>query len=322
MSGTHAVAAILWTGITLLGSASVCSQSYPNKPIRIVASAAASTSDMAARLVAEGFARRFGQPAVVDNRGTGIIPGEIVSRAAPDGYTLLLGGTVIWLTPFLQAHAPFDPVKDFVAISLLVTTPNVMAIHPSLPATTVKEFISLARSKPGAYNYGSTGSGSSLHVAGELFNAMAGVNIVRVPYKASAQAFTDLFSGRLQLMFPTAPAGMQNAKSGKLRALAVTSAQPSALAPGLITVAASGLPGYESGSILGMFAPARTPAKIVNLLNQEVVSYINTADVKEQFFNAGMETVGSSTREFSGKIISEMTRMGKVLRAAGIRSQQ
>ena len=296
-------------------------QTYPNRPVRLVATAAGGAGDVAARIIGQNISGSLGQPVVVENRGTGIVPGEIVAKAPPDGYTLLIAGTVIWLSPFLQEHLPFDPLKDFSPITLAVTTPNVLVVHPSLPVKSVKDLVALARSKPGVLNYGSTGSGSSYHLAGELFKSMARVDIVRVAYKGSAQGLNDLISGQLHLMFPTAPAGLPHLRSGKLKGLAVTSTGPSALVPGLPTASASGLPGYESGSILGIFAPARTPEPIVHRLNQEIVRVLNNAEQKEKFLGLGLEAVGNSPEQFTATIKSEMAKWGKVIRDAGIRAE-
>jgi len=296
-------------------------QTYPNRPVKMVATAAGGAGDVAARILAQHITGPLGQPVVIENRGTGIIPGEIVAKATPDGYTLLIAGTVIWLSPFLQDHVPFDPVRDFAPITLAVTTPNVLVVHPSLPVKTVKDLIALARSKPGALNYGTTGSGSSYHLAGELFKAMARVDLVRVAYKASAQGLIDLIAGQLHVMFPTAPAGLPYLKSAKLKALAVTSAGPSALLPGLITVAASGLPGYESGSILGIFAPAKTPDPIIQRLHQEIVRVLSNAEQKEKFLGLGLETVGNTPEQLGTLIKAEMSKWGKVIKDAGIKAE-
>ncbi len=213
----------------------------------------------------------------------------------------------------------WDPVKDFAPISLTIVTPNIVVVHPSLPVKSIKELIALAKARPGELNYGSGSTGAANHVAAELFKSMAGVNIVRINYKGAGTAIIDLVAGQLQVMFATAGSVTHHIKSGRLRALAVTSAEPSALAPGLPTVVAAGLPGYESSSLSGMFAPARTPVAIINRLNQEVVQALHRAEVKERLFNSGIQVVGSSPEEAAAKIRSEMARMGKVIREAGLR---
>lgn len=315
---------VMWTlsaGVAVLGAGGLSAQNYPNKPIRIVAAAPGGTGDFVARLVGQGLTARLGQQVIVENRGAGggIIAAQTVAQAAPDGYTLLSYGPTIWLLPFLRSSLPYDPVRDFSPVTSLVTAPNLLVVHPSLPVKSVSELIALAKGRPGELNYGSGATGATPHLAAELFKAMAGVDIVRINYKGTGQALNDLIAGQVQLMFSSAAAGLAHVKSGRLRALAVTSAQPSALFPGMPTVAAAGLPGYESASIFAVFAPAKTPAALIRRLNQEIVRVLNGADVKEKLFNAGVEVVGSSPEEFAATMKSEMARWGKVIRDAGIR---
>ena len=315
-------AAVTFSVIAAVASASgAAGQNYPSRPLRIVTSGIGSGADFVARMLAQGLTGSLGEQAVVDNRATGVAPGELVARAAPDGYTLLFYGTTVWLLPFMRDNVPYDPVKDFAPISMTNRSPNVLVVHPSLPLKSVGDLIALAKSQPGALNYATTGSGNATHLAGELFKAMAGVNIVRINYKATGPALNDLIGGQLQLMFATAASVTQHTQSGRLRALASTSAQPSSLLPGLPTVASAGLPGYELVAINGMFAPARTPAAIVNRLNSEIVQFLAKPDVKERFLKAGVETVGSSPREFAATIKSEMARLGKLIRDVGIRDE-
>jgi tripartite-type tricarboxylate transporter receptor subunit TctC len=306
-------------GMMVLGAGMVFGQNYPNKPIRIVASAAGGSGDFAARLIGQGLSGALGQQVVVDNRG-GIIPGEIVSKAPPDGYTLLIDAASFWIGPLLQ-ETPYDPVKDFAPVTLTDSAPNVLVVNPSLPVKSVKELIALAKARPGELNYGSSSTGSSPHLAAELFNMMAGVKIVRVPFKGSGPAVISLLGGQVQLMFATAGSVAPHVKSGRLRALAVASLQPSALAPGLPTIAASGVPGYEAVAFEGMFAPAKTPVAIIDRLNQEIVRVLNKAEVKERFFNAGVETVGSTPEEFAAAIKSNVAKWGKLIKEAGIRDE-
>ena len=300
-----------------LGVGGACAQSFPTKPVRLVTAAPGGGNDFTARLIAPGLSARLGQQVLVDNRPSGVIPGDVVSRAQPDGYTLLVTTGILWILPFMQ-KVPFDPVKDFLPITIAVTNPNVLVVHPSLPVKSVTELIALAKAKPGELDYASGATGSSSHLAAELFKALASVNMVRIPYRGAGPAAVALISGEVQLMFATAGSVVGYVRSARLRALAITSAKPSALLPGLPPIAAAGLPGYEANALFGIFAPAGTPAAIVNRLNQEIVRVLNSPDVKERFFKTGMEVVGSSPVEFAAAIRSDMARMGKVLKAAGI----
>ncbi len=314
-----------WTGalsmiVAALGT--VAAQGYPVKPLRIIVPGTGGAGDFTARLIAQGISGPLGQQVIIDNRPTGIVPGELTAKAPADGYTLLLSGSSLWLAPYMQDSVLYDPVKDFAAITLATSSPNVAVVHPSVPAYSIRELIALARSRPGALNYGSGGAGTSQHLAGELFKTMARVNIVRIAYKGGGPAaIADLLSGQTQLVFPTAPLAAQHITSGRLRALAVTSAESSALVPGLPSIAASGLPGYESISMYGMFAPARTPEAAIARLNQEIVRVLSSADAKAKFFSMGVEAAGSSSEHLAAKVKSEMTRMGKVIRDAGIRAE-
>ena len=305
----------------LAGSTGVASsQSFPYKPIRIVVPGTGGGTDLMARVIAHELAAPLGQQVVIENRPTGVIPAQTVARAQPDGYTLLMSGSGLWLAPFLQDKVPFDPVKDFSPITLAVGQPNVLAVHPSV-ATSVKELIALAKARPGELNYASGSAGAANHVAAELFKAKAGVAIVRVNYKGAAAGLNALMSGEVQVMFVTAAAVVPHIKTGRVRALAVTSTKPSALLPDLPTVAASGLPGYESASIYGVFAPARTPRPIVARLNKEIVQVLGKPDVKEELLSMGGEAVGSSPAQLAAVVKSEMAVVGKLLKEAGIRAE-
>jgi tripartite-type tricarboxylate transporter receptor subunit TctC len=302
-------------------AANADAQKYPTKPIRLVISGIAGTSNFAARMIAQGLSNSLGQQVVVDGREGGVIAAEFVAKAAPDGYTLHLNGSALWLLPYMRSHVPYDPVRDFAPISLVVSTPNILVVHPSVPATSVKQLIALATSKPGELNCATGNAGTSNHLAAELFKSMARVNITRIPYKGAAPAINDLMSGQVQLMFGSASAVAQHVQSGRLRALAVTSAQPSALAPGLPTVAAAGVPGYSLVAAFGMFAPARTPSAIVNRLQEHIVRILREPETKERLFKAGSEAAGSSPEEFASTIKAEMTTLGKLITDAGIRDE-
>jgi tripartite-type tricarboxylate transporter receptor subunit TctC len=297
------------------------SQEYPARPVRIITSETGGGADFQIRLIAQAITPALGQQVVVDNRGGGGIPGEAVARAPADGYTLLYNGSTHWLLPYLRSQAPYDPVADFAPISLTVRAPNLLVSHPSLPVKTVADVLKLAKARPGELNYGSGSPGSSSHLAPELLKSMAGVNIVRIPYKGTGPALNDLMGGQIQLMFPNAASVTGHVRSGRLKAIAVSSAEPSPLAPGVPTVASSGLPGYESVSILGLFAPARTPDAIVNRINREVVRYLATPEAKERFMKAGLEAVGTTQQQLAQTMRMEMGRMGKLIRDLGIKDE-
>jgi tripartite-type tricarboxylate transporter receptor subunit TctC len=294
---------------------------FPGKPIHIITGEPGGSNDFASRLIAPGLAERMGQAVIVENKGgaSGIVGAELVVKAPPDGYTVLLYGSPIWLLPFMQTLS-YDPLRDFLPVTLVIRSPNLLVVHPSVAANSLKELIALAKAKPDALNYASSATGGSPHLAAELFKAMAGVNMVMISYKGAGPAVTATISGEVQVMFPNAASSAPHLKSGKLRALAVTSAQPTELIPGLPTVAASGLPGYEAVSMFGMFAPAKTPPAVINRLNQETARVLARPEVKEKFFNAGVEAVGNSPAEFATAMKTEMTVLGKVIRDAGIRA--
>jgi tripartite-type tricarboxylate transporter receptor subunit TctC len=310
-------ALIFSAGLAIAGASAAFCQEYPSKPIRIIASEPGGGQDFVARLIAQGITAPMGQPVIVDNRPSNIAV-EVVAKAAPDGYTLLLSGSSFTATPLLR-ETSYDPVKDFAPVIAVDRAPSILVVHPSLPVKSVRELIALAKAKPGALNYGAANVGSSPQLAAELFKFMAGVQITGIPYKGSAPALNDLLGGQTQVMFPTAGSVAPQIKSGRLRAVAVTTLEPSLLAPGLPTVAASGLPDYEVQAIHGVVVPARTPAAIVRRLNQAIMRVVNQPDVKQKFFDAGVESVGNSPEEYGDQIKGELIRMGKVIKSAGIR---
>jgi len=303
----------------VLDTSAACGQNYPAKSIHIVTSEAGGGSDFCARIVAQGLTESLGQTVIIDNRPSGVIPAQTVSRAQADGYTLLMGAGSTWISPLLE-KTPYDPVKDLSPITIVVTTPLVLVVPQSLPVASVRELIALAKKRPGELNYGSLPIGSTGHLSTELFKSMANVNIVRIPYKGTASAINDLISGEVQVMFSNADPVMPNVKSGRLKALAITTPQPSPLAPGLPTLAAT-LPGYQAGVYTGMFAPAGTPDAIVGKLNQEIVRLIRTQSVRERFFSAGSDIVGNSPEEFAAFIKTDMTRLGNLIKAVGVRAE-
>jgi len=318
IAGSLAAAALCGAGAAIAQVASTGSgQAYPVKPVRIVVTGVGSGGDFAARLISQGVSPALGHQIIVDNRGSGNMPAEIVAKSPPDGYTLCLSAAPLWITPFLRKTS-YDPQKDFAPVTLVVTSPNILVVHPSLPVKSVKDLILLIRARPGALNYATSGIGGSGFLAAELFKSMTRADMVRVNYKSGSLALTDLMSGEVQLFFANAGALAPHMKSGRVRALAVTSAQPSPLLPGLPTVAAGGLPGYELVSVQGIFAPARTPDAVVSRLNQEIVPFLKRVDVREKFFAAGMEPLGSAPEALAATVRSEMDRLGKVIQAAGI----
>jgi tripartite-type tricarboxylate transporter receptor subunit TctC len=295
----------------------VYGQNYPNRPIRVITSLPGGGSDVTLRLIAPGISSSLGQPVVIENRPSNLT-GEIVARALPDGYTWLIDGGGLWITPLLQ-KTPYDVMKDFSPVSLVSSSPNVIVVHPSVPANSVSELIALAKAKPGALNFGSAGQGSSPHLAAELFKSMTGVNMVHIPFKGAGPAVVDLLGGQIQLMFASAASIMPSVKAGKLRAFAVTTAQPSQIVPGLPTIASSGLPGYDAATLIGMFVPAKTPAAIIQRINQDAVRSLNQPDIKDKLASAGAEVVGNTPEEFMARLKSELAKWGKVIKDANIR---
>jgi tripartite-type tricarboxylate transporter receptor subunit TctC len=306
--------------LVLLGTETVYGQLQPKKPIRIVTSGLGGGTDFVARQVANALTTSLGQQVLVENRGSSVIPGEIVANASPDGHTLLFtSGGILWVLPFFQ-KVPYDPVKDFSPVALSGSFPSLLVINASVPANSVKELIALAKAKPGALNSVMTAQGGSAHLSAELFKSMAGVKIVPVPYKDTGTAITDLVSGQVQLFFSASGPVMPHVKSGKLKALAVTSAKTSALFPDMPTVAAS-LPGYDMEAVYCIFAPPHTPAAIISRLNHEIVRVLSQADVKQRLLAAGIEPRSSSPAELGALRKSDMARMGKLIKDAGIAAQ-
>jgi tripartite-type tricarboxylate transporter receptor subunit TctC len=299
----------------VIGSAAA--QEYPIKPIRMHA-AAAGGPDFAARVIAPAISVPLGQQVVVENRPV-IQAVEFVLKAPADGYNLLIVSNPFFVTPLLQ-EMRYDPVNDFLPVTLVSREQNILVIHPSLPVKSVKEIIALAKSKPGALNYGSGSTGSSTHFAGELFNFIAGTKIIRIPYKGGGQAVIDLLGGHVQMMFATPASIAPHIKSGRLKALALTGTQRSALLPELPTVAATGLPGYEIVGLDGVFAVAKTPAAIINRLNQEFVRYMRTPEARDKFLAAGTEIQPSTPDELMSAMKSDIAKYGKLIKSVGIKA--
>lgn len=301
--------------------AGVAAQDFPNRPLRLVASEAGGGGDFAARLIAQSLAPLLGQPVVVENRGGGVIAGDLVARAPADGHTLLLYGNTFWLLPLMRSSVPYDPVRDFTPVSLAARATNILVALPSLPVKSVADLIALAKASPGTLNYGSAAAGTVNHLAAELFKSMAGVDIVRIAYKGTASILNALMAGEVQMIFATSASVTPQLRAGRLRALAVTSLERSSLFPELPTMAASGLPGFESVSLHGVFAPAKTPTVVVNRLNAAIVQVLSRAEVRDRFLANGVETVAGAPADLAAAMKSEIARMGKVIRAAGIRDE-
>ena len=292
-------------------------QSYPVKPIRIVCASPGASGDFSARLIAQGLTTNLGQQVIVDNRG-GYSSIDAVIKAAADGYTLLVYGSTLWTVPLLET-ASWDAQRDLAPVVLLNSTPSTVVVHPSLPVHSVKALIALAKARPGDLNCGSAPLGSSQHLASELFKSMAGVNIVNVPYKSSGAAQIGLLGGEVHMMFPPVGSVVVHVKSGRMRLLAVASAQPSAFLPGVPTVASAGLPGYEFATVVALFAPAGTPDALVHRLNQEVARVLNRPDIRQRFLNEGLEVGGGLPEQLATIMRTETARFAKLIKDAGIR---
>ena len=296
-------------------------QSYPDKPIKLVVPfAPAGATDVLARIVGQKLSELEKQPVIVDNRAGagGNIGSDAVAKAAPDGYTLLMGavGTHA-INVSLYKKMPYDPVKDFIPVVLVATVPNVLVVPASLPVNSVKELIAYGKANPGKLNFGSSGNGTSIHLSGELFKSMTGVDMQHVPYKGSGPATVDLLSGQVQMMFDNLPSAMPNIKSGKLKALAVTSAKRSPSLPDVPTIAEAGVPGYEAPSWFGILVPKGTPPEIVAKLNTDINKILAMPDTKKKFLEQGAEPAGGTPEQFAALINSEIPKWAKVVKASG-----
>jgi len=311
--------------LTMPVTGAVFGQAYPARPIRIVVpfSAGAGVTDIMARLVGQHLSSSIGQQVVIDNRpGGGGIPGtEVVSRATPDGYTLLMTNVALAVNPYLYSKLPYDAVKDFVPVTQVNSAPLMLVVHPSVAAKSVKELVAYAKSNPGKLNYGSGGVGSTPHLSGELFKSISGIEAVHVPYKGGAPALSDLVGGQLSFMIENVPGTMPFVRAGKLRALAITSAKRSPLEPALPTMVEAGVPGYEVIGWNGLVAVKGTPPAIVTKLYTEVAKVLRAPEVTQRLTALGAEPVGNTPAEFDAFIKAEMARWGKVIKEKGIRAE-
>jgi tripartite-type tricarboxylate transporter receptor subunit TctC len=311
------LAATGFTALLAFGTAANA-QEFPSKPIRIIASQAGSSGDFVARTVAEGLTKNLGQQVIVDNRGGGVIAGDLVAKSPADGYTLLLYGNTHWLLPLMRKQVPYDAHRDFAPISTAARGVNILVVHPSLPVKSVKDLIALARARPGELNFSSAALGTMNHLAAELFKFEAKINIVRVAYRGSPAAMNGVMVGETQLMFSPAAPALPAIKAGKVRPLAVASRTRSPAYPDLPTVAEAGQPGVEAVSYHGIFAPAKTPEAVVARLNQEIVRVLQQPEIRKRLAAIGVEAAGSTREQFATLIRDEVTSMGKVIREAGI----
>jgi tripartite-type tricarboxylate transporter receptor subunit TctC len=306
------------------GATSLHAQTYPTKPVRLVVPfAPGGGTDVIARYVASGLTDSFDRQVVVDNRGgaNGIIGTEIVARAAADGYTLLFVSSPHSINPSLYAKLPYDTLRDFAPISMVATSPYVLVIHPSVPASNVKELIALAKAKPDQITYGSGGNGSSAQLAAELFNQMAGIKLREIPYKGAGPALLAVVAGESSVVFGNALTVKPHIQSGRVRALGIASPKRSPSAPELPTIAEAGVPGYHAEAVLGLLAPARTPRAIIDRLNAEVHKTMRTPAAVDAMNRVGVDIELTTPEEFGRVIASEMQRWGKLIRALNLKVQ-
>ena len=316
-------ARLLFVG-AVLAAFGAWAQSFPAKPIRIlVPFPAGGSADIMARVVGQKMAETWGQPVVIDNRpgAGGNIAAEMAAKAAPDGYTLFLcvvGTHAIHQS--LYKKLPFDPIKDFAAVAYIAGVPNVVVVHPSIPVTSVKELIAFVKARPGRINFGSSGTGTSVHMSGEMLKVMAGLDMTHVAYKGNPQAVTDLIAGQIELMITNTPSVIPYIKNGRLRPLAVTGRERSAALPDVPTMEEAGLPGYESTAWFGLVSPAAVPRGIVNKLNSEVMRIVGLADVRQNLSSQGAEPLAMTPDEFGDFMKAETLKWAKVVRASGARA--
>ena len=322
MTRTGIAAALVF--LAAANSHETSAQTYPTKPIRIiVATGAGGGTDFNARLVAQKLTEQFGQPVIVENRpgGSTIIGTEAVVRAAPDGYTLLAAQATLTINPGMMTKLPYDARRDLAPVTQTLAAANVLSVHPSVPARSVKELIAVARAKPGALVYGSAGLGSSPHLAGELFKSLAKADLLHVGYKGSGASVISLLSGETAVGFPSVVSSIQFIKAGRLRALGVTTLTRTQALPEVPPIAEAGLPGYEATQWFGFLAPAATPRAVIDKLQQEIARALRTPEMMQRLVVEGMDVVASTPDEFAKYLRSETDKWTKVIKAAGIQPQ-
>ena len=312
---------LLLVAFSFVGAGALCAQSYPSKPVRILASEPGAQVDFTLRLITPQLSVALGQTVIVDNRSSGgfVLP-EIGMKAAPDGYTLLMQSASFWIATLMQ-RAPYDPLKNFAPVTIATNAPLFLFTHPSLPAKSVKELVALAKAKPGALSYSTGGSGTNLHIAAELFALQAGVKLLHIPYKGGGPALASVIAGEAALSFPSLGAALPQVNAGRLRAIAITSTQRSTLLPKVPTIAESGYPDYAFTSWVGVLAPAGTPSEIVAALNAHIVKAMRNPAVIERLAADGNEVVAGSPEQFAALIKTELARWAKVVRASGMKPE-
>ena len=310
---------------TLLMTTAAIAQGYPDKPVRVVVPfPPGGAADIVARQVAQGLGASFGTQFIVDNRAGagGAIGAEIVARAQPDGHMLLFASSsAISIGPHISTKLPYDALRDFTPVALIAFAPNVLVVHPSLPAKTVKDLIAIAKAKPGALNFASNGSGTLSHLTGELFMQRAGIKMVHVPYKGAAPAVVDILAGNVTVLFAAYPSVSAQVKGGRLRALAVTSAKRAGVAPELPTIAESALPGFESSQWWGLYGPAGMPSPIESRLNAETNKVLKTEDVRKRLAADGAEAAGGTPADLAAFHKTDFEKWARVVKAAGVKPE-
>jgi tripartite-type tricarboxylate transporter receptor subunit TctC len=303
-------------------SVSAAENTYPSRPVRLIAPFSAGGGvDIVARLVAQRLSEKWGQQVVVDNRtgATGIIGTDLAAHATPDGYTLLMGNAATHaVNVSLFKKLPYDAIRDFVPITLVGRVPEMLVVHPALPASSVQELIALAKSKPGELTFGSAGSGSPPHLAGELFQSLAKIRLVHIPYKGSAPALTDLIAGQINMYFSNILSAVPYVKGGRLRGLGVTSAKRSVVAPDIPAIAEAGLPGYEDYNWYGVLAPKGTPKAIVDKLHTDIVHVVKSTDVEDRLTKDGAEVIANTPAEFAKFIREEIQKYAQIIKQSGL----
>ena len=321
------VQAVVIVSVVLAAMPSLATaQAYPAKPIRWISPwPAGGANDIFSRAIGQKIGESLGQQVLVDNRpgAAGTIGSDIAAKAPADGYTLVMGSSPTHaIAPALYPALPYDPLRDFSAVTLVGSVPNVLVLHPSVPAKTVKEFIAVAKARPGKLNFASTGNGTSQHLSAELFKFMAGLDMVHIPYKGTAPALTELVAGQVDLAFENMPALIPHIQAGRLRALAVTTTKRSAVMPELPTIAEAALPGYDASVWFGVFAPAGTPRPVVDRLHGEILKALQTQDLKSRMVAMGTDVSGMGPDDFSAYVRKEIPKWANLVKAAGVKVSQ